>query len=354
MLLRTPLFMLVFLLQLQATKAFSLEASNIQRLGENPNRESWTLMIDNDIFTPGTKDADYTFGMAFIVGGLAPSTNWWTLAPIVNSLDTLFGIDDARFAIVSRSIDFGFFALTPLQTNATEAIQDDRPYASLIFYSTANERVDALRKQAWQTSITVGVIGLPLVGEIQNGLHTLLNTDHVQGWSNQISAGGEPTFRYSMAHQTFLPLNSPHFEMKSTFAGSLGYLTQGSWSLSMRAGALNSPWWAFKPEVSNYGEQSGSSNIETNHAESYFFAGITLKARVYNAFLQGQFRHSEVKYSLDEKRIMIGEAWAGFTFAFKDGFRFSYMARLQSSELRHGQGDRYLLWGGLTFAQVFL
>jgi len=57
-------------------------------------------------------------------------------------------------------------------------------------------------------------------------------------------------------------------------------------------------------------------------------------------------------YSYSDLRPLIAEAWAGYTYAFKQGYRVSYVLRAQSSELKHGDGDRNVVWGGLILAKT--
>jgi hypothetical protein len=49
----------------------------------------------------------------------------------------------------------------------------------------------------------------------------------------------------------------------------------------------------------------------------------------------------------------VAEAWLGYTWAFNDGYRLSYVLRGHTSELKDGVGDRNVLWGGLVFAKTF-
>jgi len=66
--------------------------------------------------------------------------------------------------------------------------------------------------------------------------------------------------------------------------------------------------------------------------------------------LQGQFRNSSVSYDPNELRPLLVEAWMGYTFAFKKGYRISYVLRGHSSEVEQGAGDRNLVWGGVIIA----
>ena len=47
-------------------------------------------------------------------------------------------------------------------------------------------------------------LGLGIVGDIQDIVHRSLDGKRPQGWDNQISEGGEPTARYSVARQQLI------------------------------------------------------------------------------------------------------------------------------------------------------
>ena len=195
-------------------------------------------------------------------------------------------------------------------------------------------------------------MGLDLAGDIQNGVHKVIGSDRAEGWEHQVSDGGEPTFRYAVARQKILPVSTDNLEVKSTVEGSLGYLTEARWSLSFRAGRLHTPWWQTSPELAHYGERNNATAMSQDH-EHYLWGGIALVGRAYNAFLQGQFRDSEVSYDSNELNHGVAEAWLGYTWAFSDGYRLSYVLRGHTSELKDGVGDRNVLLGGLVFAKTF-
>ena len=84
-------------------------------------------------------------------------------------------------------------------------------------------------------------------------------------------------------------------------------------------------------------------------------AGIRLRLRAYNAFLQGQFRHSDVRAVPDDVERVIVTAWIGFTVisGSGSGWRLSYRLQGQSPELRRGAGSRNHFWGSLTWTRPF-
>jgi hypothetical protein len=139
-------------------------------------------------------------------------------------------------------------------------------------------------------------------------------------------------------------------EIKATTQGAVGYITEGSWSWSLRAGDIRTPWVSFNPELTSYGEKSIHSQVG-RVSEHYFWTGFSLKARAYNSFLQGQLRDSAVTYNSDELNHGIVEAWVGYTIALKEGYSFSYLVRGHTSELKRGVGNRSVIWGGLQITK---
>jgi len=82
-------------------------------------------------------------------------------------------------------------------------------------------------------------------------------------------------------------------------------------------------------------------------------AGVTVRARLYNSFLQGQFRSSDVVYSASQLNHVLLEAWAGVTTVFTNDLSVSYTLRHQTEELEAGQGARGFMWASIGVAQQF-
>jgi hypothetical protein len=84
-----------------------------------------------------------------------------------------------------------------------------------------------------------------------------------------------------------------------------------------------------------------------------FEGGIEARARAYDAFLQGQVRHSDVTFGADELNHLLLEAWVGFSVVQKNGINVSYTLRWQSPEITAGIGSRSFSWGDLSFVRRF-
>ncbi len=314
---------------------------------------SWSLTLDNDLLVPGSRDQDYTYGISVAATGTRARDFSLSLNTPLTWIDRLTGIDGITDSGVhGHSFEAGIFGFTPEDKDAKTPLYGDRPYASLLYVSSSRVQVDPGRQVAWHSALTLGAMGLDLAGDIQNGVHKVIGSDRAEGWEHQVSDGGEATFRYAVARQKILPISTDRLEVKSTVEGSVGYLTEARWSLSFRAGRLHTPWWQTSPELAHYGERNNATAMSQDN-EHYLWGGIALVGRAYNAFLQGQFRDSEVSYDSDEVNHGVAEAWLGYTWAFNDGYRLSYVLRGHTSELKEGVGDRNVLWGGLVFAKTF-
>lgn len=316
-------------------------------------RSSRSIGFDNDMLVPGSRDQDYTYGLSLTYSGKGVEDHLASLHRPLSWFDHRIGLDQQiSQGIESSKIEYGLFGFTPEDISLAQAGQDDRPYAGLVYVSSTRERYDPARQVSWQSTLTLGVLGLNIVGELQDMIHANVDSERPQGWKNQISEGGEPTARYSISRQRLMYKNDSGLEIKSTIQGAVGYITEASWSLSLRAGKIHTPWVSFNPELTSYGEKSIPGNMGKT-SENYFWTGISLKARAYNAFLQGQFKDSVVTYDSDEVNHGIIEGWMGYTVSLAEGYSFTYSIRAHTSELKQGTGNRNVVWGGLLITKTF-
>jgi hypothetical protein len=310
------------------------------------------LQIDNDLFAGGERDRDYTGGMAITLSGARARAGLLSLDPLLAKLDGLLTGKVGRNTYHARQL--GLMVFTPADTITHEVQQDDRPYASLLFISNGRVRVDADERSAWYSSFTFGVLGLPLTEQLHDTVHKAVGSEAPGGYDYQISRGGEPTARYALARQTlWIADPSGNLDVKTTIEGSVGFLTEASAAISMRVGRFDTPWWSFAPELTDYIGAPVPVEARQQQPELYFFVGARIKARAYNAFLQGQFRDSEVTYSYGEIEPIIAEAWMGFVTQIFEQTQLSYTLNYQTAELKEGKGARDALWAGVQVAHAF-
>jgi hypothetical protein len=138
---------------------------------------------------------------------------------------------------------------------------------------------------------------------------------------------------------------------------SIGYITEVSAEIAYRSGPLRVPWWSAPPLSADYaGQRPFAALFDTGAATSrgvVFEVGIEARARLYNAFLQGQVRHSDVTFSSDELEHVLVEAWLGVATTLKTGLGVSYTIRTQTQEIAHGPGARGFTWGSISFMRRF-
>lgn len=309
--------------------------------------KTFNFNIDNDLLVPGSRDQDYTggFNVSYIGQDINQSSIYFTNT--LSAIDQLVILKDSDNQLFG--VEVGMYGFTPEDTQLLQVNSDDRPYSSLIYFSNTHERISPDLQQTWQSRLTIGVLGLDIVPNLQKGIHDLTSSQQPKGWNHQISDGGELTLRYQLAEQKAIDLKTSDLEIKYSKQISVGYITEASMSISSRFGQFNSSWWNFNPELSSYGEQRNS--LSGNRGENYVFIGASLKYRFYNVFLQGQFRRSNLVYKHDQLNHFLLEAWAGYTHFFDDGYQLSYFIRTQSSEVKTGSANRTLIWGGFSISK---
>jgi hypothetical protein len=315
-----------------------------------------SVHIDNDLFAGRDWDRDYTGGFAAMLSGEVARNGLLSLDPALAAIDRA-ATHSAASSNVHHARQAGLMVFTPGDTLATEPVADDRPYASLLFMSNGRVYVGDSGRDAWSSSITVGVLGLSLASEVHNVVHDVLGSERPRGYDHQISAGGEPTARYTLArHYLWIADPSGALDVKTTVQGSVGFLTETSAAVSMRVGRFNTAWWSFAPELTDYIAAPVPTDVRAGNGERgelYLFAGARIKARAYNAFLQGQFRDSAVEYSYGDIEPIIAQAWIGVVTQILDQTQLSYTLNYQTAELRDGEGAQSSLWGGVQLAHVF-
>lgn len=331
----------------------------LDQSGKEKDISAWAFYIDNDLLSPASQDRDYTGGFSFTLSGANAKKYPFSLNPLLSKINRWFGWDDSN-AIRLHSIELGANAFTPEDIISKEPLPDDRSYASLVYLSNSQQQVTPERKHSLMTTLSIGILGLDLVDNFQNNLHDAFGSDPANGWENQISQGGEPTFRYSVSSQNLRLANykksGAGFEVHTAVKGSIGYLTNLSWGVSGRWGKIHTPWWTFNPQVNEYAEKSAPLSRGKglpSDKEFYLWAGANIHLRLYNALLQGQFRDSAVTYDYDELRPVVAEGWLGVTRELGKGYRLSYLLRGQTEEINRGPASRNSFWGGIIFSRAF-
>ena len=154
---------------------------------------SWALAIDNDILVPGSRDQDYTYGINFTLAGNQAVNQWASLHKPLGWIDNLIDLDGRiDQGIEASKIEYGLFGFTPEDISQTAVQLDDRPYAGLVYVSSSREIYDSRHEVSWQSTLTLGIIGLSLVGDLQESIHSVFDNDKPMGWITRSLMGGSP------------------------------------------------------------------------------------------------------------------------------------------------------------------
>ena len=333
--------------------------SQIER--EEAYNTGWEFYFDNDVFLGSSKDRNYTGGLALTLAGRRAAEYPFSLDPLLGGLERLSGyheLNERPRLFRRHSIEFGLTLFTPDNITSKAPIHDDHPYANLLFIANSRISVDLEQERMYQSNLLLGLLGTSVGEQVQKQIHRLTDSVIPQGWDNQISDGGELTFKHSLSlHQLLLSHQaSLSYDLRGGLEAGLGHTTDLRASLTGRWGKLSSDWWSFTPhqnEYINLGQTLSDNALqESNTPEFYLWGGLQLKYRFYNALLQGQFRHSEVSFDRDQLKPLILSAWLGITKTFANGLGLSFVAQAQTSEIDLPD-RRNAVWGGLVVSRIF-
>jgi hypothetical protein len=324
-----------------------------------PYASDWQLRIDNDSMTSLVRDRNYTGGITFSQSGLRAATRFYSLDGWLGKLDSLFNFDSNTGTTLRHTMQFGLLVFTPESLSTKEPIFDDHPYSNLLFFANSRQLLSDDESNVTRSMLLLGLWGTNTAKVIQSGLHKLIDVEKANGWDNQISDGGEPTFRYSLSQTRFLKTNykidTTNYDLSTTIEGNIGFTTDVNAGISLRVGKIHSLGWLSLPEPSDSFTAAYSPLVSSeNHRDSelFFLAGVNLRIRAYNVLFQGQFRDSKVTYSYSELNPLVGEIWLGAAAAFANGWQTSFIVRARTREFDARQATSHI-WGGLTISRLF-
>ncbi|MDH5423752.1 MAG: lipid A deacylase LpxR family protein [Gammaproteobacteria bacterium] len=318
--------------------------------------------VDQDLLAGEyNEDRNYTMGVTLVWAGDISRDHILSTHSFLNALDRYLGITTTPS---SASVSLGVTAFTPDNLQDSSPIFTDRPYSSLLFSSSSQvyKRSDTF---ATESSLTLGVLGLPIAEVVQTAIHVvsrfLRNRDrpyNPEGWDHQISNGGEPTFKYTWTAYQYLPV-AKYFDAALSFDGSFGYYTNVSAGAGMRLGKFNDrdKFWNI---IKLQDPQSDANKMLSNRSlakmiapeEIYFSAGYRQRYVEYNALLQCQVGDSDVCLDASDIENNIEEISLAITYTPVDSGTWSVNCNKRSSE--HKLADaRDHRWCGINYYRLF-
>ena len=335
-------------------------------------RTTFSVFFENDVLLANEDDdQNYTMGLALewsgrVVGryNLNRPRIW---VDRVLSINKLHDKSRADSPISREMFQIGVSAFTPNELRDPSPQPDDRPYASILYFVSKHQSVREDRRSALTSELSIGILGLEIADWFQTWLHEELqdfpgDTPYTPaGWHLQISDGGELTARYALKYQGLLSCRK-NIDFQWNAEGHVGYYTNASVGGAVRLGRISSPWWSFSPApitdtklfVANVSPDSDDPCPTRSYDDSelYIWGGLSGRAWLYNALLQGQFRSSPVTVDSSNIERFVGEYQVGLSgtakfWGFRHSLSYAYARRTAEFD---GPLRRAHSWGGLYYS----
>ena len=314
------------------------------------------LQIDNDLFAGGERDRDYTGGMAITISGTAARDGLLSLDPLLTQARRAVRAS-ARTRARTHARQIGLMAFTPSDTITREAQQDDRPYASLLF---AVERPRACR-----CGRSRRLVQQPDGRRARSVVHRAVCTAPcTKPWARKrrrattIRSPAAASRRLATrwrATSSWIADPSGRARREDDRAGQRGLSHRSQRGDLDARRPLRYAVVELRAGADRLHRRAGAGrSASACSRELYFFAGARIKARAYNAFLQGQFRDSAVtllvrrdraagRRSLDRRRDA----------ALRTDAAELHAATTRPPSCAKARRARDALWGGVQLAHSF-
>ncbi len=307
----------------------------------------WTFQVENDAVSTfkGTSDQYYTSGLRL---GYTSGT---THVPdfLANIGRTVWGDGVQRV-----SFDLSQSLFTPRNTQQTQPVLGDRPYAGWLHgdLGLIHDTDDARSV----LSLSLGVVGPSALGKVvQNGFHNIIGDTPNLGWRNQIKDEPavevlvERTYRIPLYHFGVAGLDGLETDLlpaATAGAGTVRDYVQGGISFRLGQG-LASDFGT--PRISP--GMTGTDAYTPNRPFAwYVFAGADGQAIARDVFLDGStFRDSQGPHVT--KRPLVGEFEGGLA-VMAYGMRVTYTQTWQTEEFK-GQKAGLFNFGSLALSAKF-
>jgi len=301
--------------------------------------------LDNDAFAGFTvgEDRNYTMGTGLSVG--VPSWNSWSIfGPNFLLLKGIWRLGNPetawspeRLHQLTPTLSFGSIGFTPEDLAEPQPVWNDRPYASPLWLGTSSRFLDTQTGYTHSLSLHYGILGIGVAAWVQTLFHTIHPIRPIpEGWHNQISQGGEPTFliRYQRDRfDTLIQTANWYVHGRETIRLEAGYRVQGAFAWTLTGGY---EW--------------------PNSAKLYALARLKPQLTLYDVMLMGQFRPSAHTLEWKDIHPMVLEFALGIGGEIPMGNRriglwYGYYGR--TPEAYYGINTRFHYWGRFQLYGTF-
>ncbi len=298
-----------------------------------------TLKIENDGLA-SSDDNHFTSGFELNYG-YAPDNESWTQRMATALPDAIIGrADQVAFRLVHQ-------IYTPELIEEPTLIEDDRPYAGLVFAGMSFYEDTPITQnitRATDLHLDVGLVGPSSQADsIQREVHRITDSDRPRGWDNQLS--DEPIANATLRRQWWIdmPLAGKQFAHGPSLGAALGNLyTYASAGYGVRWGDDASGVPTITPNPGNRGQ------FESTHGwQWYLFANVDGYYMAHNLTLDGNVFSSS--HSVDSKE-WVADASAGLALGYDD-WQVNYTALKRTKEF-DGQESHDTI-GSITLTKRF-
>jgi lipid A 3-O-deacylase len=303
-------------------------------------RNIFTFQVENDFFNiVGKSDRDYTNGLR--IGWLSPALpelpeGWARML----TLPTFFGERPVGSVTRRVGVSIGQNLYTPQDTETSQPIFNDRPYAAWLYMNVALQstykRVDPTSGKEDPVRLDTLQLDFGLVGPaaggafVQNNFHRLVNDGPANGWANQLH--NEPTLdltferRWRTGHGIVFDSPKLEYDIVPTIAAAVGNVsTYASAGGLLRIGKdLRAD---FGPPRARPG-LPGSEGFVGEGFGWYLFIGVNGEAVARNMFLDGNTDGNSIHVT---HRPFVAEGTVGLALLFR-GVRVSFTQVLRTPE----------------------
>lgn len=327
--------------------------------------DSFLFYVDEDIKPllqfANANDQNYTMGLGFGYASFKFNDSY-AFKPI-ESINYIFVPKKIRSHDNSLppSITLNGTAFTPDELRDSNVIYNDRPYAFLLYLST--KKFYSKERSFISTEFNIGIIGLDLGKWVQTSIHNVMNDNNThepytpQGWHNQISNGGEPTFLY-MFNYEYLNIKRTYFEFKTGAQGMIGYYIGANFQTSARLGWLDNSKWMGSYNPLGGGNKNFNKNNNKKKFEFFLFGSLKPTTILYNEMLNGGLRNSNHTLNWNEINHFILEWNTGLGLSIPTHKKSNSLDLFwavnagRTSEINTSL-SRAHQWGGIYITYVF-
>lgn len=312
--------------------ASTAQAKGSCESGDGFELRGGTLRLENDLFA-GT-DQNYTNGVSatLVSKDRRPGMSRDCLpgllraqARLIDAFNPEFWAGDPTTTRENVVVKFGQSMYTPEDYARTDLLENDRPYAGLLYVGSSWNRRRPLptpgREVLDTREVTFGVIGpLSLAEQSQNLVHDLIGEDTFQGWEHQL--GNEPAFQVAADRKA--RYRSNHFVQAGALA--MDQITTRGFRLGNIETSATLSWegrfgWNLPDDFGTYPIRPGAENrspMAAGHSQrpnlatflgGHFFVMLEAKAVGYDFSLDGNLFEDSHSVS---RRPLVGQAAIGF------------------------------------------